>query len=114
MNQKRYEKKGYLSQALFCYDLETTGLNLDNLEIIERYFEEYNLGFVPSEGLIKPNNYISQNITEITKITKPLVTAAIIIAKVTSVGDKGASKVSIIFPCILAIIKEETECEKLC
>ena len=41
-------------------------------------------------------------------------TAANIIAKVTSVADKGASNVSIILPCIFPIIKEETECEKLC
>ena len=43
-----------LKDTLFCYDLETTGLDIDKLEVIERYFEEYNLGFVPSEGLVKP------------------------------------------------------------
>ena len=38
-----------------------------------------------------------------------LVTAANIIANVTSVAESGANKVSIIFPCIFPIIKEEEE-----
>ena len=37
-----------------------------------------------------------------------------IIANVTSVAERGANKVSIIIPCILPIIKEEDEWEKLC
>lgn len=62
-----------LKNTLFCYDLETTGLDIDNLEIIERYFEEYNLNFVPSEGLIKPKYYISDEISNITKITNKML-----------------------------------------
>ena len=53
-------------------------------------------------------------IIEIIVIIILLVTAANIIAKVTSVAERGASKVSIIFPCIFPIIKEEDEWEKLC
>ena len=51
---------------------------------------------------------------EITVIIKLLVTAANIIAKVTSVADRGANNVSIIFPCILPIINDEEEWEKPC
>ena len=43
-----------------------------------------------------------------------LVTAAKIIEIVTSIAERGAYKISIIFPCILDIIKELVECEKLC
>ena len=62
-----------IMNTLFCYDLETTGLDIEKLEIIERYFEEYNLGFVPSEGLIKPSFYISDEISSITKITNQML-----------------------------------------
>ena len=50
---------------------------------------------------------------EIKPITILLVTAANIIASVTSKDDKGAYKISIIFPCIFEIISELTEWEKL-
>ena len=43
-----------------------------------------------------------------------LVTAANIIAKVTSAAERGASKVSMILPCIFPIINEEDEWEKPC
>jgi DNA polymerase III epsilon subunit-like protein len=62
-----------LKNTLFCYDLETTGLNIEKLEVIERYFEEYNLGYVPSSGLIKPFFKISSEITNITKITNKML-----------------------------------------
>ena len=52
--------------------------------------------------------------TEIIKIIILLVTAANIMANVTSAADKGAIKVSIILPWILAIINDETECENPC
>lgn len=65
-----------LKDTLFCYDLETTGLDIDKLEVIERYFEEYNLGFVPSEGLIKPYFKISDEISNITKITNNMLKKA--------------------------------------
>ena len=48
-------------------------------------------------------------IIEIIVIIILLVTAANIIAKVTSIAERGASKVSIIFPCIFPIIKEDDE-----
>ena len=58
---------------------------------------------------------INENtIIEIIKITILLVTAANIIANDTSAADNGANKVSVMLPCILAIIKDDTECEKLC
>ena len=41
------------------------------------------------------------------------VSFAIIIAKDTSKAESGAYKISTMFPCILEIIKELTECEKL-
>ena len=46
---------------------------------------------------------------EIIAINILLVTEASIIAKVTSAAERGANKVSIIFPCIFPIIKEEDE-----
>ena len=58
---------------------------------------------------------INENtIIEIMVIIMLLVIAASIIANVTSAGERGAIKVSIIFPCIFHIIKDEDECEKLC
>lgn len=54
---------------IFIYDLETTGREIDNLDIIERYFEEYNLKFSPSSGLIKINYPLSFNIINLTHIT---------------------------------------------
>jgi hypothetical protein len=40
---------------IFFYDLETTGLfSYDKkIDIIERYFEEYSTGIIPSQGLLK-------------------------------------------------------------
>ena len=58
---------------------------------------------------------INENtIIEIIKITILLVTAANIIARDTSTADNGANKVSVMLPCIFAIIRDDTECEKLC
>ena len=34
-----------MKNCLFVYDLETTSLDVDNCQIIERYFKEYNLNF---------------------------------------------------------------------
>ena len=62
-----------IKDTVFCYDLETTGLDIDKLEIIERYFEEYNLGFIPSEGLIKTYASIPEEITKITNITNDMI-----------------------------------------
>ena len=63
----------------------------------------------------KIQSYIKENtIIEITTIIILLVTAAKIIANVTSAADKGANKVSTIFPCIFPIIKDEAECENPC
>jgi hypothetical protein len=66
-----------LENMIFLYDLKTTGLSYANkkIDIIERHFEEYTLGFVPSTGLIKPINvpFIPFNVTKITGITKTLV-----------------------------------------
>lgn len=58
---------------IFVYDLETTGLEIQSCEVIERYFYEYNLNFSPSEGLIKPRFAIPGEIEKLTKITNKMV-----------------------------------------
>jgi DNA polymerase III epsilon subunit-like protein len=62
---------------IFIYDLKTTGLSYANkkIDVIERHFEEYTMGIIPSTGLIKPVNvpFIPFNITKMTGITKELV-----------------------------------------
>ena len=63
--------------------------------------------------MLRKSNTVKTKI-DITAIITLLVTAASDIAKVTSIADKGAYKISTIFPCILLIIKEEDECEKDC
>jgi hypothetical protein len=55
--------------TLFLYDLETTGLDIYGCEITERYFEEYNLGFSPSKGLLKIKNTIPSDVVNLTHIT---------------------------------------------
>ena len=65
-----------LENMIFIYDLKTTGLSYANkkIDIIERHFEEYTIGIVPSSGLIKPVvPFIPFNITKMTGITKELV-----------------------------------------
>ena len=62
-----------LNNMLFCYDLETTGLDVMSLEITERYFEEYNLKFSPSKGFVKIKGKIPMEITAITGITNKMV-----------------------------------------
>jgi hypothetical protein len=66
-----------LENMIFIYDLKTTGLSYANkkIDIIERHFEEFTLGFIPSSGLIKPVDvpFIPFNITKLTGITKELV-----------------------------------------
>ena len=66
-----------LENMIFLYDLKTTGLSYANkkIDIIERHFEEYTIGFIPSTGLIKPVSvpFIPFNISKITGITKELV-----------------------------------------
>ena len=47
-------------------------------------------------------------------IIKLLVVAAKATASVTSPADKGAYKISTMFPCIFPIIKDEEEWEKAC
>ena len=61
--------KKQLKNTLFCYDLETTGINTSFCEITERYFEEYNLGFSPSNGLLKINGTIPDEVVNLTSIT---------------------------------------------
>jgi DNA polymerase III epsilon subunit-like protein len=69
--------KQKLQNMIFIYDLETTGLPYQNREvdIIERYFEEYNTSIVPSKGLVKPVNcsFIPYEITAITGISTEMV-----------------------------------------
>jgi DNA polymerase III epsilon subunit-like protein len=55
-----------MSNNVFLYDLETT--DLQGSEIIERYIEEMNLGFIASEGLIKSSKPLDKVIVELTGI----------------------------------------------
>lgn len=66
-----------LENMIFFYDLETTGLlSFDKkIDIIERYFEEYSTGIIPSQGLLKQNytNFITPEISALTGITNEMV-----------------------------------------
>ena len=65
--------KKKMDHNLFVYDLETTGLDTRSCKIIDRYFEEYNLGFVASEGLIKIGERIPDDVVKLTGITNKMV-----------------------------------------
>ena len=56
---------------IFIYDLETTSLNTNECEIIQRHFEEYNLDFVASSGYIKCYTFLGYN--HITGLTNEIV-----------------------------------------
>jgi hypothetical protein len=56
---------------IFIYDLETTSLNTNECEIIQRHFEEYNLDFVASSGFIKCYTFLGYN--HITGLTNEIV-----------------------------------------
>ena len=66
-----------LEHMIFFYDLETTGFMYahNKMDILERHFEEYTTGIVPSSGLLKPVDvpFIPFNITALTGITKEQV-----------------------------------------
>lgn len=62
-----------LDNMIFLYDLETTSLDTFKCEIIDRHFEEYNLRFSPSSGLVKPNKRIPDDVIELTGITNKMV-----------------------------------------
>lgn len=55
------------------YDLETTGLKIDKLEIIEISIKDYDTEMVIYDELIKPNEPISSFITTLTKITNEML-----------------------------------------
>ena len=62
-----------MHSLIFIYDLETTGLNTKSCQIIERHFQEYNLGFVPSTGLINCNAIVNKVVSELTGITTKML-----------------------------------------
>jgi hypothetical protein len=66
-----------LEHMIFFYDLETTGFMYahNKMDILERHFEEYSTGIVPSSGLLKPVDvpFIPFNIIALTGITKEQV-----------------------------------------
>ena len=66
-----------LENMIFLYDLETTGFAYANkkMDILERYFEEFSTGIVPSSGLLKPVDvpFIPFEITALTGITKDML-----------------------------------------
>ena len=63
-----------LENMIFFYDLKTTGSAYarNKIDILERYFEEYDNLIIPSEGLIKPDivQFIPFDIVRMTGITK--------------------------------------------
>lgn len=61
-----------LIKMVFCYDLETTGLDTDNDSIIERYVRELNTDSIASLGCIN-GSYISKKIIKLTGITQFMV-----------------------------------------
>jgi len=62
-----------LKNMIFIYDLETTGLNVndDTIDIIDRHFEEYETSVIPSSGLVKleHNPCVPFEIMELTSIS---------------------------------------------
>lgn len=65
-----------LENVILIYDLETTGLNVQHCEIIERYIHELNHDCEVSSGLIKPRSKIPTIVTKITGITNNDVRSA--------------------------------------
>jgi DNA polymerase III epsilon subunit-like protein len=65
--------KQKLENMIFFYDLETTGLlnSGEEVDIIDRHFQEFTTNCVPSTGLVKPqkNKCLSFEITSLTGIT---------------------------------------------
>ena len=62
-----------MKNNVIVYDLETTGLDTDFCEIIERYMYDMSLDNVFSEGLIKPRSRIPLYISNLTGITNDMV-----------------------------------------
>ncbi len=62
-----------MKNNIIVYDLETTGLDTDYCEIIERYMYDMSLNNVFSEGLIKPRSSISYYVSNLTGITNDMV-----------------------------------------
>lgn len=62
-----------MKNNIFLYDLETTGLDTNTCEITDRYFEEYNLGFSPSSGLLKIEGELTPFISNLTNITNEML-----------------------------------------
>ena len=62
-----------LKNMIFIYDLETTGLNVNDefIDIIDRHFEEYETSVIPSSGLVKleHNPCVPFEIMELTSIS---------------------------------------------
>ena len=62
-----------LSNCIFIYDLETTSLDTNTCQIIERHFLEYNLNFVASTGIINIDTTIPTEIEFLTNITNEMI-----------------------------------------
>ena len=66
-----------LENIIFFYHIHTTKDTYTNkkFDIIERHFQEFNLGIIPSYGLLKPQNmpFIPFELTTLTGINKELV-----------------------------------------
>ena len=55
-----------IMNPVFVYDLETTSLDTYNCKIIQRHFEEYDLGYIPSSGYVKTSEPLYHHITGLT------------------------------------------------
>ena len=62
-----------MKHNIIVYDLETTGLDTNSCEIIERYMYDMTLDNVLSEGLVCPRQTIPPHIERLTHITNELM-----------------------------------------
>lgn len=62
-----------LKNMLFCYDLETTGLNTNYCEITERHFEEFSTGSIPSTGFVQIKGQVPKATIALNGITQKMV-----------------------------------------
>lgn len=64
------------NNPIIIYDLETSGLDTKNADIIERHFHDYLTNSIVSSGLIKPKANISSQIEQLTHITNEMLANA--------------------------------------
>ena len=62
-----------VESPIIMYDLETTGLEIDKLEIIEGHFQDFVTDSVVISSLIRPKKAITKDIEDITHISNEMV-----------------------------------------